>query len=171
MKVSRQGLTVAAAFLALTSQAGATGADSNAPASEVATASSERIPQPSLDMLDEVTRRRLAPESQRVDLNVPTFTHPTNVTNPLFPISDLHAALLVGKFEGKPWRAETTLLPDTRTVEWNGKKIETLQSQFVAYLSDGSTNSQSISTRRPTTDPFGTSVRTRSATREAASAR
>ena len=135
MKVSRQVLTVAAAFLALASQAGAPGADSNAPASEVATASSERIPQPSLDKLDEITRRHLAPESQRVDLYMPMFTRSTKVTNPLFPISDLHAALLVGKFEGKPWRAETTLLPETRIVEWNGKKIETLQSQFVAYLS------------------------------------
>ncbi|MGH2597305.1 MAG: hypothetical protein ACRDH7_15280 [Actinomycetota bacterium] len=36
---------------------------------------------------------------------------------------------------GQPWRAETTLLPDTKTVSWNGQQVETLQSQFVAYLS------------------------------------
>jgi hypothetical protein len=42
--------------------------------------------------------------------------------------------VLVGRSEGSPWRAETTLLPETRIVEWNGKKIETLQSQFLAFL-------------------------------------
>jgi hypothetical protein len=135
MKLGTQGLTLAAAFLAWASQAGATDARSNSPASEVAAAMSERIPQPSLDKLEKLTRSRLAPESQRVDLAVPTFTHPTQITNTLFPISDLHSAVLVGRFEGKPWRAETTLIPDTRIVEWNGNKIETLQSQFVAYLS------------------------------------
>jgi hypothetical protein len=92
------------------------------------------IPQPPLDKLSKLTRSRLAPDSQRVDLVVATFSHPTTITNPLFPISNLHAALLVGKLGGVPWRAETTLLPDTKTIEWNGQQVETLQSQFVAYL-------------------------------------
>jgi hypothetical protein len=44
------------------------------------------------------------------------------------------SALLVGRYGGQPWRAETTLLPNTRTVERHGQRIETLQSQFVANL-------------------------------------
>ncbi len=75
-----------------------------------------------------------APESQRVDLETPTFSDPTNVTNPLFPISDLHSALLMGTVDGLPFRTETTLLPETRTIKWNGEEIETLVSQYAAYL-------------------------------------
>ena len=135
MRATRPCLAVVAVLLELAFLADADGAGTGARASDVAASTSARIPQPSLDNLANLTRRRLAPEGQRVDLLVPTFTHPTHVTNPLFPISDLRSAVLVGRFEGKPWRAETTLLPETRIVDWDGKKIETLQSQFVAYLS------------------------------------
>ncbi len=92
------------------------------------------IPQPSLDKLNARTRRRLAPDGRRVDLAIASFSDPTNITNPLFPIHELTSAVLVGKLHGQPWRAETTLLPDTKTVSWNGQPVETLQSQFVAYL-------------------------------------
>jgi hypothetical protein len=92
------------------------------------------IPQPSLGALNRRTRNRLAPESARIDLVTPTFSDPTNITNPLFPISELPSALLLGDLHGKPWRAETNLLPGTRPVDWNGQTIETLRSQFVAYL-------------------------------------
>jgi hypothetical protein len=128
------GCVITAALLTSAFAAVAIDAGGDTPESTVAVATSERIPQPSLDGLEEVTRSRVAPEDRRVDLFVPTFTHPTLVTNRLFPISDLHSAVLIGKYEGKPWRAETTLLPDTRMVEWNGQKIEVLQSQFVAYI-------------------------------------
>ena len=123
-----------AALLGLVFQADVSAGDKVTRPLEVASTPA-RIPQPSLENLANRTLRHLAPESQRVDLVVPTFTHPTHITNPLFPISDLHSAVLVGSFEKQPWRAETTLLPETRVVEWNGKEIETLQSQFVAYLS------------------------------------
>ena len=59
------------------------------------------IPQPSLEKLSGRTRNRLAPDSQRVDLLAPAFSNPTQVTNPLFPISNLHSAVLVGIYEGK----------------------------------------------------------------------
>ena len=75
----------------------------------------------------------IAPESERVDLAEPSFSDPTDVTNPLFPISELHSALLLGNVEGDPLRIEVTLLPETKTIEWNGQQIETLVSQFVAY--------------------------------------
>src|SRR5581483_293528 len=69
------------------------------------------------------------------DLVAPTFTSSSvQITNPLFPISRLQSAVLVGKLEGVRWRAETTLLPRIETVAWNGMKVRTRVSQFVAYL-------------------------------------
>ena len=65
---------------------------------------------------------------------MPSFSNPTRITNPLFPIGRLRSALLLGRLDGKPWRAETTLLPYTRVVDWNGRRVETRESQFVAYL-------------------------------------
>lgn len=77
----------------------------------------------------------LAPEQDRVDLTVPAFSDPANVTNPLFPISDLHSAVLLGTVDGGRFRAETTLLPETRVIEWpEGRIVEVLVSQYVAYL-------------------------------------
>lgn len=75
-----------------------------------------------------------ASDSERVDLTEPSFSDPTNVTNPLFPISQLHSALLLGNVDGHLLRVETTLLPDTKTIAWNGQQVETLVSQYVAYL-------------------------------------
>jgi hypothetical protein len=89
---------------------------------------SDRIPQPS------VSGVQVAPESARVDLTVPTFSHPTDVTNPLFPVSRQASVLLLGHVDGEPFRTEVTLLPDTRVVEWEGERVETLVSQYVAYL-------------------------------------
>src|ERR687887_355969 len=93
------------------------------------------IPQPPLAKLNARTRRRLAPASQRADLAVPSFSaRSTAITNPLFPISELRSAILLGKLDGAPWRAETTLLPRTQTVAWHGMRVRTRLSQFVAYL-------------------------------------
>lgn len=76
----------------------------------------------------------VAPQSERVDLSMPTFSDPTNVTNPLFPISNQDSVLMLGHVDGKPFRTEVTLLPETRIVEWQGQRIETLVSQYTAYL-------------------------------------
>ena len=75
-----------------------------------------------------------APESDRVDLATPIFSNPTTVTNPLFPISRLFRVILLGQVEGLPFRAETTLLPDTKTIDLDGKPVETLVSQYAAFL-------------------------------------
>ena len=75
-----------------------------------------------------------APESERVDLAMPSFSDPTNVTNPLFPVSKQESVLLLGHVDGKPFRTEVTLLPDTRIIEWQGQQVETLVSQYVANL-------------------------------------
>jgi hypothetical protein len=77
--------------------------------------------------------RGCAPDSARVDLAKPVFTHPTNVVNPLFPIARLRSAVLLGKVDGRPFRSETTLLPQTSTVAWDGRRIEVLLSQYVAW--------------------------------------
>jgi hypothetical protein len=76
----------------------------------------------------------VAPESERVDLAMPTFSDPTNITNPLFPVSDQASVLLLGHVDGKPFRTEVTLLPETRIIEWEGLQVEVVVSQYNAFL-------------------------------------
>jgi hypothetical protein len=78
--------------------------------------------------------RGCAPPSKRVDLTTPSFSHSTSITNALFPISRLHSAVLLGHVDDKPFRTETTLLPGTQTVTWNGRRIPVLVSQYMAWL-------------------------------------
>lgn len=95
------------------------------------------VPQPTAAQLEAAGLHRLpvAPLDKRVDLVAPAFSNPTDVTNPLFPISDLHSAVLNGVVDGKVFRTETTLLPDTRVIQWSpGQCIETLVSQYLAFL-------------------------------------
>ena len=114
-----------------------TTANSTTPSAADSRSTSTAIPQPTAAQLAAAGFEKLpvAPESERVDHTAPPFSDPTNVTNPLFPISDLHSAILNGRVDGKPFRTETTLLPDTRIIEWtDGQRVETLVSQYVAYL-------------------------------------
>ena len=90
---------------------------------------SKTIPQPVVP--DDLP---VAPQSERVDLATPSFSDPTSVTNPLFPVSKQESVLMVGQVDGKPFRTEVTLLPDTRIIEWQGQRVETLVSQYAAYL-------------------------------------
>ncbi|MFN2399723.1 MAG: hypothetical protein ABR543_13955 [Gemmatimonadaceae bacterium] len=76
----------------------------------------------------------LAPDSARVNLFQPTFTNPLSVTNPLFPISTLHSAVLLGNVGGVPLRVETTLLPNAKAITWKGRQIQTNESQYIAFL-------------------------------------
>jgi hypothetical protein len=94
------------------------------------------VPQPSQAQLVAAGLGKLpiAPTSERVDLAAQPFSHSTTVTNPLFPISDLHSAVITGHVDGKRLKIETTLLPHTQMVEWSpGQCVRTLISQFVAY--------------------------------------
>ena len=135
----RPAAMLLAMVLAMLTTGGCTGhsgshAASSTPTSAASAPSSAKaIPQPPLGKLSKLTRGRLAPDSRRVDLVLPSFTHSTQVTNPLFPISTLNA-IIVGEVDGEPLKIETTLLPETKTVDWNGQRVETLQSQFCAYL-------------------------------------
>jgi hypothetical protein len=97
----------------------------------------DTLPQPTAAELDAAgfAELPLAPERDRVDVAEPTFSDPTTITNPLFPISDLHSVIFSGEVEGKPFHTETTLLPETRLIEWSdGKRVETRISQYFAYL-------------------------------------
>ncbi len=74
-----------------------------------------------------------APESARIDLVVPEFPTPTQITNPLFPVSELTQVVQLGTEGDAPVRAELTVLPGTRTIDWNGKQVETRVAQFLGF--------------------------------------
>jgi hypothetical protein len=96
-----------------------------------------KVPQPSAAQLEAAgfDTLPLAPEARRVDLVAAPFSRPTDVTNPLFPISELQSVVLNGHVEGLPFRTETTLMPETRIIEWlPGHCITTAISQYTAYL-------------------------------------
>ena len=102
-----------------------------------ADAAATKVPQPTAAHLAAASLDKLpvAPDQRRVDLVAPPFSDSTNVTNPLFPISRLSSVVLNGRVDRKPFRTETTLLPDTRIIEWSpGRCVKTLVSQYVAYL-------------------------------------
>jgi hypothetical protein len=75
-----------------------------------------------------------APARKLVDLTKPAFTNPTRITNPLYPISGLQSVVLLGSVDDKPFRSETTLLPHTDQVVWDGRPVEVLLVQYAAYL-------------------------------------
>jgi hypothetical protein len=112
------------------------GSDDSANASGQAS-TPDTIPQPTEAQLAAAKLDKLpvGPESRRVDIEAPTFSNPTEITNPLFPISDLHSVILSGRVEGKPFHTETSLLPQTRMVEWSeGQWVEARISQYMAYI-------------------------------------
>ena len=74
-----------------------------------------------------------APPEDRIDLEEPIFSDPTSVTNPLFPISGQERLVQVGVDEGESLRIESSLMPETRQIAWNGQEIEAVISQVVAY--------------------------------------
>ena len=102
--------------------------DGGSSAAGAGAAPREAIAQPAVPGL------RVAPERNRVDLATPTFSNPTHVSNPLFPVSKQESVLLLGRVDGQPFRTEVTLLPETRIIDWQGRRVETLVSQYVAYL-------------------------------------
>lgn len=74
-----------------------------------------------------------APIEARVDLAKPVFTRPTAVTNALYPVRSLTSLVMLGQADGRPFRSESTLLPRTEVVEWDGRRIETLVVQYAAF--------------------------------------
>ncbi|MGH9251524.1 MAG: hypothetical protein ACRD0W_18670, partial [Acidimicrobiales bacterium] len=74
------------------------------------------------------------PPGERVDLDEPTFSDPTTVDNPLFPISTQHSAVYLGNDVGNPLKVEVTLLPETKVIEVDGETTEVLVSQFLSLV-------------------------------------
>jgi hypothetical protein len=95
------------------------------------------IPQPTHAQLVAAGLEKLplAPESKRLDIAAPTFSNPTEITNPLFPVSRLGSVIFSGRVEGRPFHTEVTLLPETRVIEWSpGQLVEARISQYFAYI-------------------------------------
>jgi hypothetical protein len=116
---------------------GACTSSSNSSSGPASSGSPGTIAQPTQADLDAAGfgKLPLAPDSDRVDIAKPTFSNPTKITNPLFPISDLQSVVFSGQVEGKPFHTETTLLPQTRIIGWgDGEQVETRVSQYFAYL-------------------------------------
>ena len=108
----------------------------------------------------------LAPESQRVDRATPAFSRPTEITNPLLPIAEVTQSLQLGTADGKPFRAEVTLLPGHQGHHLGragggepDPSVRRLQRTGASW------RSRSTGTPRPTTGRSGTSARTSSITR------
>jgi hypothetical protein len=81
-------------------------------------------------------KAKCAPESKRVDKitkDAPKFSHPTKITNPLFPAATLTQVIQLGEKAGDQERVEATLMPGTRVIDWYPEKIETVVQQFIAY--------------------------------------
>src|SRR5262245_480181 len=124
------GLAVMLVGVSCTEGSPSSAADTGSPTPVAATGSNEAtISQPPVP-----GHIPVAPESERVDLDVPTFSNPTAITNPLFPVSRQESVLFLGHVEGKPFRTEVTLLPITRVIRWEGQTVETAVSQYNAFL-------------------------------------
>jgi hypothetical protein len=137
----RRTLILAGGVLAAAAIAGAVVLASDEPGDVTACrgGGSTTVPQPTCGELSAagLAKLPLAPSSSRVDLGSPPFSHSTRIDNPLFPISELHSAILNGVVDGQTFKVETTLLPKTRLIGWGeGRCVETLASQYVAYLDD-----------------------------------
>ena len=76
----------------------------------------------------------VAPDDQRIDLEMPAFSDPNEITNTYFPVSDQHSVLLTGTVDDQAFRTEVTLLPTTRVLQWEGQQVEVAVSQYVAFL-------------------------------------
>lgn len=75
-------------------------------------------------------------DGRAVDEGRPTFTSPTDVTNPLFPAATVAQLVHLGIDGGQPLRVEVTRMPKTRIVEWDGVEVETVVVQFISYRND-----------------------------------
>ena len=76
----------------------------------------------------------VAPDTERIDLATPKFSHPTPITNPLHPTSRVEQVIFGGHVDNKPFRTEVTLLPETKPTPYRGTTIDTALIQYVAYL-------------------------------------
>ncbi len=122
-------LTIAAA-LAIA----ACGAEKPAPATAVPAAQASAALQTTGSVCGTDDGKGCAPDSARVDLARPAFSHPLTFTNPLFPAGTVTQTILLGKVGGEPFRVEYTLLPGSKRITLDGQAVETVVVQYAAYL-------------------------------------
>ncbi len=77
----------------------------------------------------------VADESERVDLETPTFSAPTAIDNALFPVSNLHSVVALGNDEGVPVRVETSVLPESIVIDVAGQSVEARGLMIVEFQS------------------------------------
>lgn len=99
------GLVLALVTGACTGNDGSAIPEGASSASPPGGARAKTIPQPL------VTNIPVASDSARIDIAMPTFSTPTNVTNPLFPISLQESVLLLGTVDGGAFRTEVACCP------------------------------------------------------------
>ncbi|MGI5375188.1 hypothetical protein ACQEV2_13250 [Streptomyces sp. CA-251387] len=75
----------------------------------------------------------LAPESDRVDLTEPAFSHPTRITNPLYPTGEVDQVVMGGQADDEVFRTEVSTLPGTKTITLDDRKVQALTQQYVAF--------------------------------------
>ncbi|MGC9538574.1 hypothetical protein [Streptomyces sp. UG1] len=75
----------------------------------------------------------LAPESDRVDLAEPTFSHSTRITNSLHPTGEIDQVVMGGQEEDEVFRTEVSTLPGSKTITFDGRTVQALTQQYVAY--------------------------------------
>lgn len=63
----------------------------------------------------------------------PTFSTPTEITNPYFPVSELRQTISIGTSGDETERVELTLLPETKTITWSGNTTEARIIQYISY--------------------------------------
>ena len=136
-----------------TGDGGGTNADaSGTPATEPA--SPATIPQPAVS-----GDLPLAPESQRVDIAMPTFSDPTNITNPLFPVSQQESALLLGHVDDQPFRTEVTSCRRRGSSSGRASRSRSPSRSTSRSWAGASQRSPTTCTPRRTTGRSGTSAR------------
>lgn len=135
MNTHRRILLTGAPVTAAALLAGACSGDGGGPADRTEPSACVRV-------VDETTGKagssclRTAPTKDRVDLTEPRFAHPTRITNPLHPTSEVTQTIMGGQVDGKPFRTEVSLLPGTKTIDVDGKPVQARISQYAAF-SDG----------------------------------
>lgn len=83
-------------------------------------------------MAPSVATSGTVPESRNGTL--PTFSDPTTIDNPWFPVTELAHSVLEGDDQGAPYRVELTLLPETRTITWTGGTTEVVEVRQVGVI-------------------------------------
>lgn len=66
----------------------------------------------------------------------PSFSNPTNITNPYLPVSAIGKMVYMGIAGGATVRTEATLLNGTDTVTWDGQNTQVLVVRYVSYSND-----------------------------------